>query len=105
MTGPTSANKNYLLLKEKPILNIISYNFLGGCLCFWQSECLYADNMLLKKLNFVSVNSKARRKSWPNCFVTGLFKWKLANEVRQLAPLRMQSMSNCDLKYAHNPLI
>lgn len=58
--------------------------------------------MLLKKLNFVSVNSKARRKPWPNCFVTGLLKWKLTNEVRQLAPLRM---SNYDLKYAHNPLI
>lgn len=40
-----------------------------------------------------------------NCIFTGLLKWKLANEVRQFGSLRIETVSNCDLKYAHNPII
>lgn len=38
-------------------------------------------------------------------FFTGCLKWKQLNEVRQLASLRIATVPNCDLKYAHNPLI
>lgn len=38
-------------------------------------------------------------------FFTGRLKWKPLNEVGQLASLRIATAPNCDLKYAHNPLI
>jgi len=38
-------------------------------------------------------------------FFTDCLKWKRLNEVRQLASLRITTAPNCDLKYAHNPLI
>lgn len=38
-------------------------------------------------------------------FFTDRLKWKQFNEVRQLVSLRIATVPNCDLKYAHNPLI
>lgn len=48
---------------------------------------------------------KRRKKHELIAFLTGRLKWKQLNEVRQLASLRIATVPNCDLKYAHNPLI
>lgn len=108
-TQPELEKKTSVLLviteKNNPFLKIISDPFVPVCHQFWCRNLGIMEERLMKVSLLHSLSIREGKKHELIAFLPGRLKWKQLNEVRQLASLRIATVPNCDLKYAHNPLI